>query len=145
MKQKFISILAIGALAAAGALAGCHDDYGKKKPGGYGKTPPPKCEKVVPTPIELSQPPTQAETDACTAAGGSVAQVGLLQSFQCILPFCDAGESCTDSSQCIGSCFAVGAPPIGTPTTGQCQPDSSPFGCRAEVTGGIVGPTICVD
>lgn len=145
MKTNGLRLALAGLIVGAvGVLAACHD-YGKKDDS-YGHQTPPACEKVAPTPISVSQPPTPAEQAACAAAGGTVQQGGLAGSFGCVLPFCDAGETCSDSADCIGNCYAVGAVgPIGSPATGQCQPNSSPFGCRTEISGGLVGPTLCVD
>ena len=136
-------------MAAVGAMAGCKDHYGKGS-GGYGASKPvygAECTKVPPTPVPVSQNATPSEIAACEAAGGTVGPGGLAGFDQCVLPFCDAGEVCSDSSECVGNCytgpgFAGGS---GTPTTGFCQPNSSPFGCRTEVVGGVAGPTICVD
>ena len=143
MRRAHIAIAGL-LIGAVGLLASC--DHDKKKPDTYGQQPPPACEKVAPTPVNVSQPPTPAEQAACAAAGGEARRDGLAGFFSCILPLCDANQPCSDSSECIGRCYATGtvAAP-GAPATGACQPTTSPFGCRTEIVGGVAGPTLCVD
>ncbi len=86
---------------------------------------------------------------ACTEAGGDVRQEGLLGLYRCVVPYADAGEQCSDPSECNGRCLAqddvtdydarVGE------AVGVCEADDSPFGCYAEVKGGTVEGMICVD
>jgi len=132
-------------LAVTGLLAACENKYETRTDGSYGDNQ--VCEKIEPTPVAFAaQRATPSEIATCEAAGGSVSPQGLAGFDMCVLPFCDAGEVCSDSSECIGKCFAEDASGgIGSPATGLCQPNSSPFGCRTEVTGGTLGATLCVD
>ena len=89
-----------------------------------------------------------AQTDDCAARGGEMRRVGMLGSWQCIVPYADAGRSCTDGDQCAGDCrLPDGAkvPLEGEPVTGVCQPNNDRFGCYTTVEDGRADPTICVD
>lgn len=90
---------------------------------------------------------TPEERAACEAAGGAIGPVGLLGNEQCIQTYPDAGQSCTDSSDCLGRCLNAGAwVEIGqTVTTGQCQQTDVGFGCFQVVTAGLAEPGLCVD
>lgn len=88
------------------------------------------------------------QTDDCAARGGEMRRVGRMGSLQCIVPYADAGQSCTDSDQCAGDCrLPEGAkvPLQGGPVTGVCQANNDRFGCYTTVENGRAGPTICVD
>ncbi len=91
---------------------------------------------------------TRAERTACEAAGGTVGPGGMLGHDQCVQPYADAGASCMSSDDCLGRCFL--SPDSGDDADertddGVCQATDSPFGCHAEVDGGIVQWAICVD
>lgn len=100
-----------------------------------------------------AQPPSPAELAAaeCNAQGGEIRRVGMMGSEACVIPFADAGQSCSDASDCEGRCLlSAGAvdplPEPGTRVGGQCQPTNQPFGCYAEINDGRVdGGFICVD
>lgn len=77
-------------------------------------TPPPTAGPVAPPGNEQD----------CLAQGGAWGPQGRLQMEMCDLPASDAGQPCTDSSQCQGLCLASG-----TPTTGLCSPRTLNFGC----------------
>ncbi len=89
------------------------------------------------------------DDEACAAQGGEVRQEGLLGLWRCVVPYADAGASCSDASDCEGRCFArddvtdYEAEPGAA--VGVCEENDSPFGCFAEVVGGNVEPMICVD
>ncbi len=89
------------------------------------------------------------DEDACTAQGGEVRQEGLLGLWRCVVPYSDAGEACSDASDCEGRCFGrddvtdYEAEPGAA--VGVCEADDSPFGCFAELEGGDVAPMLCVD
>lgn len=143
-------IVAVGLfLGLFALLASC--DTSKAPPPDDGSNPPPaygaNCPKVAPTPISVAAAvATPAERAACAAAGGSIERQGLLGAEGCVQPFCDAGQACTDSSECIGRCYAdTNTDFDGGPAVGACQPTTSPFGCRTEVVAGAVGPTLCID
>jgi|GEM_PF-3103076 len=92
---------------------------------------------------------TEAETATCTSAGGAIQRVGIRQNDACIMPQCDAGQVCSDSSECVGRCLAgdgfdaVRGDPIAM--TGYCQPTTSNFGCTTEITAGLATMTLCMD
>lgn len=94
-----------------------------------------------------SQPPL-LDVAACEAQGGEVRPAGLLGAERCIRPYSDAGRSCADSSECEGRCLATdwtGDETTDNASRGVCEADDNPFGCFAEINGGIVGLAICVD
>jgi len=117
-----------------------------KSPGTVKPETAPASKDTKPVRIEGSAA-TDAERAACEAAGGEIMRAGLSGAETCIQPYEDAGKACMDSSECLGKCYVVGEyPGIGEATTaGQCQPTSSPFGCRTKVTGGKAGGMLCVD
>ncbi|WEK58178.1 MAG: hypothetical protein P0Y52_01185 [Candidatus Brevundimonas phytovorans] len=110
-------------------------------------TPAPAPEPVVPT-SEAPEPPQMTiSSSACTARGGTMQQVGRMQSWQCVVKYADAGKRCTDASQCQGQCEIPGNSGIapGTATAGVCQADSNRFGCRTTVKDGKAEATLCID
>jgi len=91
---------------------------------------------------------TKAERAACRAAGGEVGPGGMLGYDQCVRPYADAGKACMGAEDCEGRCLLSPASDddVGQPTEdGVCQADDSPFGCYAEVDGGVPQFAICVD
>ena len=92
----------------------------------------------------------RAERKACIAAGGAVSPQGLAGYEMCVLPYKDAGKTCSDSSECLGQCRAQS---LSTPqqseatqaVKGQCQANNIPFGCYSEIIDGTVQPGLCVD
>jgi hypothetical protein len=99
------------------------------------------------TPLHDEPKPEQDSlASTCLAGGGTLKQVGKLQSWKCITPYKDAGKACTDSSQCEGECqTSVTTQPSTAPVTGACQADNSHFGCSATVEKGQLGRALCVD
>lgn len=107
---------------------------------------------TTPTPEAPTEPkpviPAHIEDQAsCEKHGGEWLRGGLAGRHSCVLPAPDAGKACTDSKQCTYRCFAQSGdnPAIGQAATGQCQANSSPFGCRTEIIDGKAQPTLCVD
>ncbi|MEB1530215.1 hypothetical protein [Xanthomonas sp. WHRI 7945] len=83
---------------------------------------------------------------ACTAQGGSLQPLGRRGLLKCVVPFADAGKTCSDSGQCRGDCLAVTPVPTGSAAQGVCQRDiSENFGCRQQVQGGVGASQICID
>lgn len=85
---------------------------------------------------------------ACTARGGKMLPQGRMQTVRCVIAYADAGQRCTDGDDCAGDCRIedVGTPPAaGANAVGQCQANSSRFGCYTTVEGGKAEATICVD
>ena len=91
---------------------------------------------------ETPRPTSEATLDiaACKAEGGAVMPVCRMQKPMCVLPYRDAGKSCTDNDQCEGRCVAEGE----AATAGTCETDNDPCGCVTEMVGGKPR-TICVD
>ncbi|WAW97574.1 hypothetical protein LGM68_22510 [Xanthomonas citri pv. malvacearum] len=93
------------------------------------------------------QPPHTVSADAaeCTAKGGQLRPVYRMQIPRCIVPYADAGKTCTDDSDCSGDCLATSIVPTGAAATGTCQRDSDRFGCRQTVVGGRGQAALCID
>jgi hypothetical protein len=73
---------------------------------------------------------------------------GRMQSVRCVITYADAGRRCTDGDDCAGDCRVgdVANPPTaGASAVGQCQANSSRFGCYTTVEGGKAEATLCVD
>jgi hypothetical protein len=86
------------------------------------------------------------DSAACEAGGGEVRQEGMLGMYRCVKPYADAGKACSGKADCEGQCrFEGDAPTDGSPVTGACQRDDSPFGCYSEVEDGKIIHAICVD
>lgn len=104
-------------------------------------------EPAVPTVEEQEPPKMTVSASACTARGGEMRQVGRMQSWQCVVKYADAGQRCTDGSQCQGDCEIAGnnglAP--GAAATGVCQADSNRFGCRTTIKDGKAEAALCID
>lgn len=82
----------------------------------------------------------------CEARGGTVQGVGMFATPACVIPYPDAGKSCSDKSDCRGMCKANPEADVGTPATGTCQLDSHDiFGCYNEVKDGVVVAGMCFD
>ncbi|WAC60591.1 hypothetical protein [Brevundimonas sp. SL130] len=92
-------------------------------------------------------PMQSAEASACATRGGTLKQVGRMQSWQCVISYADAGKRCTDGDQCQGDCRVEGNTGIeaGATTAGVCQADSDRFGCNTPVEDGKAGSTLCID
>ncbi len=88
----------------------------------------------------------EADAAACAARGGQLRPLGRLQRVQCVVPYADAGASCSSANDCSGQCLAATPVEAGTAASGQCQRDASEtFGCRQRIEGGVAQGTICVD
>ena len=96
--------------------------------------------------VQTPAPGTDAA--ACAARGGKMLPQGRMQSLQCVVSYADAGRRCTDGDDCQGDCRIEevnGAPDARAAAVGQCQANSSRFGCYTTVEGGKAEATICVD
>jgi hypothetical protein len=85
---------------------------------------------------------------ACARAGGKMLPQGRMQSVRCVITYADAGRRCTDGDDCAGDCRVgdvANTPAAGAPAVGQCQVNSSRFGCYTTVEGGKAEATLCVD
>jgi hypothetical protein len=95
---------------------------------------PPINSRPTPNPAPL---PTNEQ--GCLKQGGTWGPQGMGQQDLCDLPTTDAGQPCTDSSQCEGTCFASDTSSIGT-----CSPRRPNFGCLTVMKDGMpIG--LCVD
>jgi len=91
-----------------------------------------------------------AELNSCARQGGSLQARGRAGTVMCVVPYADAGRSCASSSDCRGRCLAArtedgGLPMVDAPAPGRCQPDDKLFGCFAELDGGKVVRSMCID
>ncbi len=86
------------------------------------------------------------DTAQCAAKGGTVRGVGMFATPACVIPYADAGKSCSDKSDCLGMCKAALDASIGTTGSGTCQRDSHDiYGCYNEIKGGVVVGGMCWD
>jgi putative hemolysin len=99
------------------------------------------CAPSVPGP----QPAAQSADASCAARGGSMQPVGRIQRSTCVVPFADAGKTCSDKADCQGACIADGNAESRGAVAGQCQKTNVQFGCYAKIVGGKSTGTICVD
>jgi hypothetical protein len=83
----------------------------------------------------------------CLAKGGKYTKEGRLQAYRCVQQFSDAGKSCSDSSECQGSCTSsdTSIEAGKSNVTGICAANDSPFGCHQTIEGGIAKGFLCVD
>ena len=81
----------------------------------------------------------------CAATGGKVVPVCMGQWPMCVIPYADAGKSCTDKSQCEGECRYEGAAPAKGAVVGACQRDNYPCGCRQTIVDGHIVSGFCAD
>jgi len=82
----------------------------------------------------------------CEREGGHVQGVGMFGTPSCVKPFADAGKTCLDSSECLGTCVASHEAKVGDHVAGACQADTaSLYGCFNAVEKGIVIAGICFD
>lgn len=84
----------------------------------------------------------------CAARGGKMIPQGRMQTERCVVSYSDAGKRCTDGDDCLGDCRVedvAAASQAGQAAVGQCQANSSRFGCYTTVEGGKAEATICVD
>ena len=105
---------------------------------------------IVPAGQTVIGPSVAGSEDAaaCARAGGKMLPQGRMQSVRCVITYADAGRRCTDGDDCAGDCRVedVASPPAaGANAVGQCQVNSSRFGCYTTVEGGKAEATLCVD
>ena len=132
MRLRFLASLVLGVL-----LAACSS------------TPPATDAAAQPAAADTAEA-TQAYQEArdvdCRAAGGTLQPLGRLQRVQCVIPYADAGKTCSGKRDCSGQCLATGETEAGVVATGTCQRDASQnFGCRQRIEDGKAQGTICVD
>lgn len=86
-------------------------------------------------------PPVPRDKDTCEAAGGKWGQVGLYPHEICNMPTPDGGKTCSDESDCMGSCFAENE----GDKTGKCTEWTTVVGCNFNVENGKVTGKMCRD
>ena len=111
---------------------------------------PTEIAAIVPAGQTVIGPSVAGSEDAaaCARAGGKMLPQGRMQSVRCVITYADAGRRCTDGDDCAGDCRVgdVASPPAaGANAVGQCQVNSSRFGCYTTVEGGKAEATLCVD
>lgn len=88
----------------------------------------------------------EIDVEACEANGGTVRGVCMFGIPACVIPFSDAGETCSDSSQCEGVCWIENSfPAVGSEATGTCTANAQDCKCGVEVIGGKVAGGLCED
>lgn len=105
------------------------------------------CAPTAETPAPTPTPAPVVDAQACAAQGGSIQPVCRRQIPLCVIAYKDAGKTCRDDADCQGRCLYEGEPPADRETvvTGQCQANSNPCGCFAEVEAGHYTRGVCVD
>jgi len=111
---------------------------------------PTEIAAIVPAGQTVIGPSVAGSEDAaaCARAGGKMLPQGRMQSVRCVITYADAGRRCTDGDDCAGDCRVgdvANTPAAGAPAVGQCQVNSSRFGCYTTVEGGKAEATLCVD
>lgn len=87
-----------------------------------------------------------ADEGLCQSHGGAFQRVCRMGNTMCVVRFADAGEACTDGSQCqSGRCFGDGLAEIGVAASGLCAPTNDPCGCFQRISDGKAEPALCVD
>ena len=132
MRLRFLASLALAAV-----LSACSS------------TPPAAdttVQVVTPEIPEATAAYQEARDVDCSAAGGTLQPLGRLQRVQCVIPYADAGKTCSGKRDCSGQCLATGETEAGVVAAGTCQRDASQnFGCRQRIEDGKAQGTICVD
>ena len=84
--------------------------------------------------------------EQCGAIGGNWRPICMMGKPACVVPYKDAGKSCSDSSECSGQCVttSTGTPPESA-TRGVCTANSDPCGCFQLVEKGKAGYPLCAD
>jgi len=106
------------------------------------------CQPAPTTAPTVLGPIHTLSASECVERGGKMVAQGRLQQTRCQMTFADAGKVCRDGDDCIGDCRitdAAATPREGQGARGQCQANTSPFGCYTRIEDGQAQPTICVD
>jgi hypothetical protein len=101
---------------------------------------------ILVLPFGCAQGVSDIDRFTCMDVGGKWRKVCAAQTFRCVIPFADAGKSCTDSSACEGQCLAdttqSARPNAGEPATGICQRDNDPCGTFIGIRKGKALPPV---
>lgn len=99
---------------------------------------------ALPPASDLADAP--CDPAACERAGGRCAYGGLGCFHACLKRTRDAGQKCSDGSECEGRlCEAPSSTAVGKATSGACVDVVVAKGCRTSVRDGRVWGTICGD
>ena len=87
------------------------------------------------------------DPDACSNSGGNLERRGLGGALTCVTQYSDAGETCSDSSDCEGACLTYSADiQEGDSVLGLCQAtEPTRSGCFANIYGGIADAPLCLN
>ena len=100
------------------------------------------CQVFAQAPsAKVVKPAVPATEPECVGRGGSWTTLGLPAPGKpkiCDLKTKDSGKSCTDSSQCEGSCLAPSKATPGTAAAGSCSEYVANFGNVTQVSNGKV-------
>jgi len=95
---------------------------------------------------------SEIDIEACEASGGEIRGVCMFGIPDCVIPYSDAGDSCSDSSECEGRCVFDQStinydesPVVGQESKGICTADSDTCGCWWEIEDGVVQQGLCAD
>ena len=139
MRRLFAAILLAATLAASGNAEQSEEEA------------PANRELVIDTvkmfSAHMNYTMTEAERTVCAGKNGKVSRRGFLNAETCIVPYADAGKSCTNYDQCQGRCLWEGrrSPPKGTLVVGQCEATNDFFGCKTFVSDGKIDQSMCFD
>lgn len=140
MNLRNMSLVMLVAVVMALLLSGCLVPANTPTPAvAPTATPAPATATAAPPP-STPRPQPASEQD-CVQQGGIWGPQGKAGLEVCNLPTSDSGNSCTDVSQCEGTCLANADPAA---TVGQCSPYTLNFGCYDIMQGGE-WLTLCVD
>lgn len=86
------------------------------------------------------------DQEQCRADGGFIRGVGIFGTPARVKPFSDAGEVCSDKSECQGMCKAPEHAVVGSHSTGTCQVDTHDiYGCYEKIERDTVVAGVCLD
>lgn len=145
IKTRIMVIVTVAFAAVLGLTACSHAGENTQKMDEIADHSPQLCEKVKPQYVDITGPEvTPAQIKTCEDANGVVIQ-HLFSSgkyYVCKQAYCDAGQSCSDSSECIGSCFVDTDAPEGE-TMGVCQASNLYPDCYTTFKNGKPGHMVC--
>jgi hypothetical protein len=85
-------------------------------------------------------------SELCEKEGGTWKQSSSKQSAICVLPASDAGNVCSDSSQCTVACVTKSDNVVaGTKVEGMCLESTDLFNCPIYVSKGVAEQSMCAN
>jgi hypothetical protein len=91
---------------------------------------------------------SSVKLEQCLRQGGTATAQGMFGYEMCVIPYQDAGKSCSGHADCRGACIYSDNPRPENPRAkikGICAPNNYHFGCRTLVEKGRIQRTVCVD